>query len=52
MSKSEVSALLLGRTARIELKTKARNPPKTIRVTLRKPINLMAWRVAEYHEEP
>jgi len=52
VSKSEISGLVLGKTARIELKTKDAKHPKTIHVTLRKPINLLAWRVIEYNEAP
>lgn len=52
LSKSEVSGWLLGHTAKIEMKTKDRNQPKTIRVTLRKPINLLEWHVVDYNEEP
>ena len=51
MSKSEVSGWLLGKTAEIELKTKGGNPPKTIHLTLRKPINLLGWHVVAYNAE-
>lgn len=49
---SEVFGWLLGKTAHIEMTTKNRNPPKTIRVTLRKTINLLEWHVVDYNEEP
>ena len=52
LSKSSVSAWMLGQTATVELTTKDRGQPKTIRVRLRKPINLLGWQVLEYHEEP
>jgi hypothetical protein len=50
--KSDISGWLLGKTARIELKTKDQNQPKTIHLTLRKPINLLGWHVVDYKEEP
>jgi hypothetical protein len=40
----------LGKTAEIELTTTGKNQPKIIRVTLRKPINLLAWQVIAYNE--
>ena len=51
LSKSNVSGWLLGQTATVELTTKNRGQPKTIRVRLRRPINLLEWQVLEYHEE-
>lgn len=50
--KSEVSGWLLGKTAKIELTTKDRNQPKTVRLTLRKAINPLGWHLVDYSEEP
>jgi len=52
MSKSEVSGWLLGKTAKIELTTKDRNEPKTVRLTLHKAISLLGWHLVDYSEEP
>ena len=48
--KSNVSGWFLGKSTAVELTTTNRNPPKTIHITLRKPINLLDWRVVDYTE--
>jgi hypothetical protein len=47
---STVSGWPLWRTATVELKT-AGNPPRMIRVELRKSLNLLGWRAVDYKEE-
>ena len=52
LSRSELSTRLLGKTATIDFKENKGRPPKTVRVTLRKPINLLAWRVVDFQQQP
>jgi hypothetical protein len=51
LSSSEVSSSCLGSTASIVLKSKDPNQPKTVRVQLRRWINLLGWDVVDYKEE-
>jgi hypothetical protein len=50
-SRSTVPWWFFGQSATVELKTSNRNPPKTIRVTLQKWLNLLGWEVIDYKEE-
>ena len=50
MARSNISGGLFGKTAVVELESKDRNEPKHIRVTLRKPLNLVGWRTVDYQE--
>lgn len=52
VTKSNVDAWPLGKTADIELSSKNRNDPKTIRMSLRKPLNMLGWQVVAYKETP
>lgn len=47
----QVSNSILGSTATITLKPKDPNRPKTVRVQLRKRINLLGWEIVDYKEE-
>ena len=47
----QISTSALGSAATIVLKPKDREHPNTIRVQLRKRINLMSWQVVGYEEE-
>ncbi len=51
LSRSNISQWVVGQSAVFEFTTTNRTPAKTIRVILRKPINLMDWRVVDYEEE-
>jgi hypothetical protein len=51
LSGSQISGNGIGKTAVLTLNANDRNRSRTIHVTLRKPINLMRWRVADYREE-
>jgi hypothetical protein len=47
----QVSNSILGSSATITLTPKDLNRPKTVRVQLRKRINLLGWEVVDYKEE-
>jgi hypothetical protein len=49
---SKISAGLIGKIATIEFIPNDQSRCKTIRITLRKPINLMPWKVMDYTEVP
>jgi hypothetical protein len=50
-ARSAVSGGLFGKTATIELESRDQDQPRTIRVTLRKPLNFVGWQVVDYQEE-
>lgn len=50
-SKISGGFLGFGRTATVTFKLKEDGDTKRVHVTLRKPVNLLGWQVAEYHEE-
>ena len=52
MKSIHVSVGFIGSTAIVELRTMDKARPETIRVTLRKPVNVLAWQVADYQEGP
>ena len=49
---SKISAGLIGKIATIEFKPNDQSRCKTIRITLRKPLNLLPWKVMDYAEVP
>jgi hypothetical protein len=48
MARSDISGGLFGKTAVVQFVSKDRN--RNVRVTLRKPINLISWQVVDYEE--
>jgi hypothetical protein len=51
-SQSKVQGNLLGRTAEVHLKGKQQERPASVRVTLRKALNILGWQVVAVQEEP
>jgi hypothetical protein len=49
--RSTVSTNFFGKTATVEIDVKDKGRLKTVRVTLRKPVNFLGWQVVDYQEE-
>jgi hypothetical protein len=50
--RSEIRGSLFGRTAEVTAELKKGDERKTVRVTMRKYLNVLGWKVVDYREEP